>query len=55
MKISQKFSELLRGCSLYTEISKGHNSVNSVGDSVLCLYQVLSIYNVSHRVSELRT
>ena len=55
MKISQRVSELSRGCSLYSEIFKGHYSVNSVdgvmvlvlstlSDSVLYLYQVLSKY-----------
>ena len=52
-KISQKVSELSRGCSLCTEISKGHNFVSSIGgvmalvlstlsDGVLNMYQVLS-------------
>ena len=54
-KISQRVSDLLKGCGLYTEIFKGHNSVNSEGgvmvlvlstfsNSVLYLYQVLSKY-----------
>ena len=52
-KISQRVSDLLRGCCLNTEIFKGHDSVNSgvmvlvlsiLSDSVLYLYQVLSTY-----------
>ena len=55
--ISQRVSDLLRGCSLYTEIFKELNSVNSGGgvmllvlstlsDSVLYLYHVLSKYPI---------
>ena len=54
-EISQRVSELLSGCGLYTKFLKGHNSVKSVGgvmilvlftlpDSVLYLYQLLSKY-----------
>ena len=54
-KISQRVSELLRGCNLYTKFAKGHNSVKTVGGvmvlilsalsvNALYLYQVLSKY-----------
>ena len=52
---TQRGSDLLRQCGLYTKIFKGHNSVNSGGDvmvlvqstlsdSFLYLFQVLSKY-----------
>ena len=62
-KISQRVSDLLKGCGLYTEIFKGHYSVNSEGGVMVlvlstfskCFIFVSSFVEVSQRVLELRT
>ena len=39
VKISQSVSELLSGHALHTEIYKGHNYVNTVNCTYICMLQ----------------